>query len=167
MTWVRAEYAGALAVVSTWLAALVPWNVTYSTGVSGGAVLFVRFPLFQVRYTFGVPLARRVAVSDPLSAAAFQAGQSIQVAYQVWAVGAGVVAVAVTIATAYYRYEDAVESGPVDPVRLLGGLLVLSGVVLAISTYLLATRGFPGVPIPIGVLVLLVLGGVLLTADRA
>jgi len=166
MTWVRAEYAGALAVVSTWLAALVPWNLTYSTGVSGGAVLFVRFPFFQIRYAFGVPLARRVAVSDPLSAAAFQAGQSIQVAYHVWAIGAGVVAVAVAVATVYYRYEDAVESGPVDPVRLLGGLLGLSGVVLAVSTFLLATRGFPGAPIPVGVALLLVLGGMLLTVDR-
>jgi uncharacterized protein (TIGR04206 family) len=166
MTWVRAEYAGALAVVSTWLAALVPWNVTYSPDVSGGAVLFVRFPFFQIRYTFGVPLTRRVAVSDPLSAIAFQAGQSIQVAYQVWAVGAGILAVAVAIAVVYYRFEDAVESGPVDPVRLLGGLLGLSGLALAASTYLLATRGFPGVPIPVGVLVLLVLGGVLLTVDR-
>lgn len=166
MTWVRAEYAGALAVVSTWLAALVPWNLTYSTGVSGGAVLFVRFPFFQIRYAFGVPLARRVAVSDPLSAVAFQAGQSIQVAYQVWAVGAGVLGVAVAVAIVYYRYEDAVESGPVDPVRLLGGLLGLSGVVLGVSTFLLATRGFPGIPIPIGVVLLLVLGGILLTVDR-
>lgn len=166
MTWVRAEYAGALAVVSTWLAALVPWNLTYSTGVSGGAVLFVRFPFVQIRYAFGVPLARRVAVSDPLSAIGFQAGQSIQLAYQVWAVGAGVLAVAVVVATVYYRYEDAVESGPIDPVRLLGGLLGVSGVVLGVATYLLATRGFPGVPIPVGVVLLLVLGGILLTVDR-
>lgn len=166
MVWVRAEYAGALAVVSTWLAALVPWNITYSANVSGGAVLFVRFPFFQIRYTFGVSVARRVAVSDPLSAVAFQAGQTIQIAYQVWAVGAGVLAVAVVVATVYYRDEDAVEAGPVDPVRLLGGLLGLSGVVLAAATYLLATRGFPGVPIPVGVVVLLTLGGVLVTVDR-
>lgn len=166
MIWVRAEYAGALAVVSTWLAAVVPWNVTYSTGVSGGAVLFVRFPFFQVRYVFGVPPARRVAVSDPLSAVAFQAGQTIQVAYQAWAVGAGILAVAVVVATVYYRYEAAVEAGPVDPVRLLGGLVGLAGVVLVASTYLLATRGFPGVPIPVGVVVLLGLSVVLLTVDR-
>jgi uncharacterized protein (TIGR04206 family) len=156
MPWVRAEYAGALAVVSTWIAAFVPWNITYSPDVSGGAVFFVRFPFFQIRYAFGVELTRRVAVSDPLSAVAFQA----------WAVGAGVLAVAVAVATVYYRYEDAVESGPVDPVRLLGGLLGLSGLVLAVATYLLATRGFPGVPVPVGVVVLLALGGVLLTVDR-
>lgn len=166
MAWVRAEYAGALAVVSTWLTAFVPWNLTYSADVSGGAVLFVRFPFFQLRYAFGVPLARRVAVSDPLSAAAFQAGQSIQPAYQVWAVGAGVLAVAVVIATVYYRHETAVESGVVDPVRLLGGLLGLSGAVLAVSTYLLATRGFPGIPVPVGVVFLAAFGSVLLTVER-
>lgn len=166
MVWVRAEHAGALAVVSTWLAALVPWNVTYSANVSGGAVLFVRFPFFQVRYAFGVPVAQRVAVSDPLSAVAFQAGQSIQVAYQAWAVGAAILAVAVVVAAGYYRYEAAVEAGAIDPVRLLGGLVGLAGVALAAATYLLATRGFPGVPIPVGVVVLLVLGGVLLTVDR-
>jgi uncharacterized protein (TIGR04206 family) len=166
MVWVRAEYAGALAVVSTWIAALVPWNVTYSTGVSGGSVLFVRFPFFQVRYAFGVPAARRVSLSDPLSATAFQAGQTIQAAYQVWTVGAAVLAVAVVFAAVYYRYEDAVEAGPIDPVRLLGGLLTLAGVVLAAATFLLLTRGFPGVPIPLGVVLLLVFGGVLLTVER-
>ncbi|RLM90198.1 hypothetical protein D3D02_05365 [Halobellus sp. Atlit-38R] len=166
MVWVRSEYAGALAVVSTWVAALVPWNVTYSSGVSGGSVLFVRFPFFQIRYAFGVPVARRVSVSDPLSAVAFQAGQTIQAAYQVWAVGAAVLAIAVVVAAAYYHDEARVESGPLDPVRLLGGLLALSGVVLAGATYLLATRGFPGVPLPIGVVFLLLFGGVLLTVDR-
>jgi hypothetical protein len=38
--------------------------------------------------------------------------------------------------------------------------------VLVVATYLLATRGFPGVPVPVGVVVLLALAGVLLTVDR-
>lgn len=166
MVWVRSEHAGALSVVFAWLSVLLPWNVTYSTGVSGGAVLFVRFPFFQIRYAFGVPFARAVRVMDPLSAVAFQSGQSIQVAYQVWVVGAAVLAAAFLFAVVYYLRDDAVESGPVDPVRLLGGLLGLGGVVLAAATYLLATRGFPGVPLPVGVAFLLVFGGVLLSADR-
>lgn len=166
MVWVRAEYAGALAVVSTWIAALVPWNITYSTGVSGGSVLFVRFPFFQIRYVYGVPAARGVSVSDPFSATAFQAGQTIQAAYQVWAVGAAVLGVAVVFSLVYYRYEASVEDGPIDPVRVLGALLTLVGLLLAAATYLLVTRGFPGLPIPIGVLLLLVFGGLLLTVDR-
>jgi hypothetical protein len=164
--WVRSEYAGELAVLSTWLSALLPWNVTYSPGVGGGALLFVRFPFFQVRYSFGVPLARRVALADPLSAIAFQRGQAIELAYQTWAVGAAVLAVAVVVSLLYYRDESIEESWPVDPVRLLGTLLFGTGVVLAGATYLLLTRGFPGLPIPIGVVFLLLFGGLLLTVDR-
>jgi hypothetical protein len=136
------------------------------SSVAGGSVLFVRFPFVQVRYTYGVPFTEGVAVSDPLSAVAFQAGNSIAVAYQAWAVGAGVVAVAVLFSLVYYLAEERVEALPVDPVRLMGGLLGLSGVVLALSTYLLVTRGFPGVPLPVGVVFLLVFAGVLLTIDR-
>ncbi|MFB6252613.1 MAG: hypothetical protein ABEI27_13190 [Halobellus sp.] len=166
MVWVRSEYAGELAVVVTWLAAFVPWNITYSSGISGGSVLFVRFPFFQIRYAFGVTPARRIALADPLSAIAFQHGQTIQVAYQAWAVGAAVLAVGVVVATLYYRDEERLEAGPADPVRFLGGILALSGVVLAAATYLLLTRGFPGVPLPVGVVFLLLFGGLLLTVDQ-
>jgi uncharacterized protein (TIGR04206 family) len=165
MVWVRSEYAGELAVLSAWLTAFIPWNVMLSA-VAGGSVLFVRFPFVQVRYTYGVPFAEGVAVADPLSAIAFQAGNSIAVAYQVWAVGAGVFALAFVFSIVYYVAEERVEALPVDPVRLMGVLLGLSGLILAASTYLLATRGFPGVPIPVGVAFLLLFAGVLLTIER-
>ena len=166
MVWVRSEYAGPLAVVLTWLSALLPWNVTYSPDVSGGSVLFVRFPFFQIRYAFGVPFADAVAFSDPLSAVAFQSGNSIQLAYEVWVVGAAVLALALVVSVAYYAREETLETGPVDPVHLLGGLLGLGGVVLAAATYLLAARGFPGTPLPVGVAFYLAFSGLLLTADR-
>jgi len=91
MVWVRSEYAGELAVLSTWLSAFIPWNVMLSS-VAGGSVLFVRFPFVQVRYAYGVPFAEGTVILDPLSAISFQAGNSIAVAYQAWAVGAGVFA---------------------------------------------------------------------------
>jgi hypothetical protein len=166
MVWVRSEYAGELAVVSAWLSALIPWNVTYSAGIAGGSLLFVRFPFFQVRYNYGVPFGQAVAVSDPLSAVAFQQGQLIQLAYQVWALGAAVLAVAVVYAAGYYAREERVESWPVDPVRGIGALLVLTALTFAVATYFLATRGFPGVPIPVGVAFLGVFGGVLLRVER-
>jgi len=166
MVWVRSEYAGELAVLSTWLNLLIPWNVTYSPDVAGGSLLFVRFPLLQVRYAFGVPFASAIRLSDPLGAARFQAGQGLELAYQVWAVGAGVFALAVAVAIVYYLREETLESGPVDPVRLLGGLLGATGVTFAAATYLLVARGFPGTPLPVGVVFLLVLGGVLLTVER-
>lgn len=165
MVWVRSEYAGELAVLSTWLSVFIPWNVTLSS-VAGGSVLFVRFPFLQVRYTYGVPFAEGTLLLDPLSASSFQAGNSIAVAYQVWAVGAAVFAAVFVFSLAYYLAEERVETLPGDPVRVVGALLTLTGVVLAASTYLLVTRGFPGVPIPIGVVFLFVFGGVLLTIER-
>jgi hypothetical protein len=164
--WVRSEYAGELAVLSTWLSALIPWTVTYTSAVGGGALLFVRFPLVQVRYSFGVPLARGIAVTDPLSAAAFQRGQTVAVAYRVWTLGAAVFALALVVSVVYYRRESWAESWAVDPVRLLGGLLLTTGVVLAVAAYLLTTRGFPGVRVPVGVGFLLLFGALLLIVER-
>lgn len=164
--WVRSEYAGELAVLSTWLSALLPWTVSYTSGVGGGALLFVRFPLVQIRYSFGVPLARGVTVADPLSAAAFQQGQSVAVAYRVWALGAAIFSLALLVSVVYYRREAWAESWAVDPVRLLGTLLLTTGVVLGVATYLLATRGFPSLPIPVGVVFLLLFGSLLLIVER-
>jgi uncharacterized protein (TIGR04206 family) len=165
MVWVRSEYAGELAVLSTWLSAFIPWNVMLSS-VAGGSVLFVRFPFVQVRYAYGVPFAEGTVILDPLSAISFQAGNSIAVAYQAWAVGAGVFALALAFSVVYYLAEERVEALPVDPVRVVGALLGVTGVVLAAATVLLFTRGFPGVPIPLGVVFFLLFGGVLLTIDR-
>lgn len=165
MVWVRSEYAGELAVVSAWIAALTPWNLTYSPEIAGGSLLFVRFPFFQVRFTWGVPAAAPIAVSDPLSAIGFQAGQSLQLAYQVWAVGAGFLAFALVLSVAYYLREARLEAARLDPVRVMGGLLGAGGAVLAVSTYLVVTRGFPGYPVPL-VVVHLVFAGLLLTVDR-
>jgi len=163
--WVRSEYAGELAVLTTWLAALIPWNVTFAN-LSNGALLFVRFPLFQIRYTFGVPLAAGIAVVDPVTATSFQSGQALELPYRLWTAGAGLFVAALVVSAVYYRREAWAESWPVDPVRLLGALLLAVGAVLAAVTYLLLSRGFPGVPIPIGVVLLLLFGVVLLTVDR-
>jgi hypothetical protein len=164
--WVRSEYAGELAVLLTWLSAFIPWNVSYASNAGGAAVLFVRFPLAQVRYLFGLSIARGVVVSDPLSALAFQRGSPIAAAYRVWALGAAVFAVALVVSVVYYRREAWAESWPVDPVRLLGGLLTGTGLVFAGATYLLLSRGFSSLPIPLGVVFLLLFGGLLLTVDR-
>lgn len=165
MVWVRSEYAGELAVVSAWLSALLPWNVTYSTLSGVGSVLFVRFPFVQVRYVFGISISEGASVTTPLRALAYQEGQSIAAAYQAWAVGAAVVGAALALSLLLYGFEERVEAA-VDAVRVMGALLALAGVVLTVATWLLWTRGFPGTPIPVGVALLYVFGGILLVARR-
>lgn len=178
MVWVRSEYAGELAVLSAWLSTLIPWNVTYSSDLGQVSALFVRFPLFQVRYVWGIQVNQNVALSTPIpgwllpgglvrySALSAQEGLSILLAYQVWALGAVVFALALALSIAYYLRERQVEDLPVDPVRLMGGLLGLCGAVFGVATYLLYTRGFPGIPIPVGVIFLFAFAALLLTVDR-
>jgi len=164
--WVRSEYAGELAVLLTWLSAFIPWNVSYASNASGAALLFVRFPLVQIRYVFGVPVARGVVVSDPLSALVFQRGSPIAAAYRLWALGAAVFVVALIVSVVYYRRQAWAESWPADPVRFLGALLFGTGLAFAGATVLLLSHGFSNLPIPLGVVFLLLFGGLLLTVDR-
>ena len=164
MVWVRSEYAGELAVLSTWLSALVPWNVHHGA-VGEGAVTYLRFPLFEVRYAAGLPVESPVAVADPLSAYLTQAGTSVGPAYLAWVAGAAVYLAALVASVAYYRGEERAASWPVHPVPLLGGLLAATGTVLG-AAWLLLGRGLPGLSLPVGVVVYLAFGAVLLRADR-
>lgn len=167
MVWVRSEYAGELAVLSAWLAALIPWNVTVASAEVPGRLLFLRFPFFEVQYLLGFEVdGERFFLLSIADAVTQQSGQVVYGAYLAWAAGAVLIGVAVLVSVAYYVEEEAVESGPVDPVRAIGALLTLAGVVLLVTTYLLVTRGVPGIPLPIGALLLAVIGGTLLRVER-
>jgi hypothetical protein len=160
--WVRSEYTEELAVLCAWLSALVPWVVMYSDLGELGRVLYVRFPLVQVRYTYGVPLAQATRVDDPLSALALQSGRSLGGAYELWVVGAALVAVAVLFGVALYFEVDVPLA---RPARAMGVLLLLAALAHAVAVYQVATV-LPGVPIPVGVLFQAAFGVVLLSARR-
>ena len=182
--WVRSEYAGELAVLSAWLSAVVPWNLTYSSFGDLGATLFVRFPFVQVQFTWlpsvtvdgtvrpfrqtGGRVIDGVWIADPVTAATAPVGvgRSLVLVSTAWAAGAAVLAVAVAVATAYYLREDRVGAGPVDPVGVIGALLCLGGCVLTVATALLVRSGLPGVPVPVGTVLVFALGYALLRAER-
>ncbi|SNR31851.1 DUF7549 family protein [Halorubrum vacuolatum] len=167
MVWVRSEYAGELAVVSAWLAALIPWNVTYSTAEGIGGVLYIRFVFAEFVYFSDLEIdGRSFEFLSIRRAVVQQTGEFVFLAYLMWVLGAVLIAAAVVLSIVYYFRETRVEAGPIDPVRAMGALLCGSGLVLVVANYLIVTRGIPGVPIPIGTLLILVLGGMLLTADR-
>jgi hypothetical protein len=167
MVWVRSEYAGELAVVSAWLAALVPWNVTYASIPGYGSAIYLRYPFLEVQYLVGWAIDDRSFFLHSIPAAVSnQAGQVVYDAYLAWGAGSALIGGAVLVSIVYYFAEDRVENGPVDPVRLIGGLLAAAGAVLLVTTYLLVTLGVPGLPLPVGALLLVALGTVLLGADR-
>ncbi|WP_254829927.1 DUF7549 family protein [Haloglomus salinum] len=164
MTLLRTKYAGELAVLATWASALLPWSVSFASR-GGISLVVVRWQVFLFQFIFGASLPGEAPFQTVLGAITRESG-GVEQAYQVWAVGAVVFLAALAVSVAYYAREEQVEDRlPVDPVRLLGGLLLVSGAVLGASTALLFTR-YPGTTVPVGALFLLVFGAVLLRVEQ-
>ena len=167
--WVKSEYAGPLAVVSTWLCALLPWSVTlFQEELEPGGEVFavwIRFLPGRLLYLFGVGFGNESPFRWVWEVPGFVASRGETVAGYVWIVGTAVFAVAFAVSLLYYLRESWVESWPVDPVGLLGGLLVLTGLVLTVAVVVL-WRFQAGIVVPVGVFFHLGLGGVLLQVDR-
>jgi|APHM01.1.fsa_nt_gi hypothetical protein len=167
--WVKPEYANELAVLSAWLTALLPWNVNYTAELLGeGRFLFVRFPFFQVRYSFGVPIGRAIRLDSPFGAAQFQSGGgSLALPYWIWTGTAVVFAAAMALSVVFYLNETWVETWPVDPVRLMGAVLGVGTLGLGLATYYLYVQGFHGLKLPLGLALIAALSGTLLIVDRS
>lgn len=167
MVWVRSEYVGELAVISAWLAAFVPWNVTYASIPGYGNALYLRYPFLEVQYLIDRSIDGQSFFLRPIGRAIrLQAGDIVYDAYLAWAIGSALIAVAVVTSILYYLAEERLEAGPIDPAKVIGGALFAAGIVLAVASYLLVTLGVPGIPIPIGAVLIAILGGTLLLAER-
>jgi uncharacterized protein (TIGR04206 family) len=166
MAWVKSEYAGELAVLSTWLVAIAPWSVSvFTTGQISGVVF--RFFPFRIQYLYGITIANELNFVWAWQAAQFT--ENAGLAGPAWLGALAVFAVAFGASVVYYAREAAfADRLPLDPVRLFGGLIGVAGVLLLVATVRLnLDGGFAGTTIPIGALVAPVLAGVLLTVDRA
>lgn len=164
MTWVRSEYAGELAVVAAWLSALVPWSVSVASQ-DGISFVVVRWPLFVFQFLYGVDLG---AAEQPFLTVAQMPGTAANAtnlqAYYAWLAAAVLLGLALLLSVVYYAREAQLEASRVDPVRLMGLLLTLAGVLLTASLALL-WLGFFGVTVPVGAILVLVFGVVLLRVD--
>lgn len=163
--WVRSEYAGELAVLSVWANALIPWSLSVASA-DGASLVVVRFQLFLLQYIFGISLgAQERPFQTVVGAIDFETG-AVGQAYEVWLAAAAVFAVALLVSVVYYAVDERLAAvSPVDPVRLLGGLLVLTGAVETVALVRL-WEAFPGTLVPVGVLFCYLLGGLLLIVER-
>lgn len=166
MVWVRSEHAGALAVLSVWINILLPWSISHTQFTPRVSRVVIRFPFVAFQFLYGVALqgAER-PILTVVGAPGFPQDSGVVTAYQLWLLAAAVFALGVLVSVGYYLDEERIEAGPVDPVRLLGTILVLTAVVLSASTVML-WRHFVGLTVPIGVIALFVLGGILLGVER-
>lgn len=167
--WVKSEYAGEVAVLSTWLCALLPWSVSVfrasAEGVSVTAI-WLRFLPGRFLYLFG-PLRRGEGPWDwAWEVPGFVASRGETLAAFAWLAASVVFLLALALSLAYYVDEARVESWRIDPVRALGVLLVSSGALLLVASGLLFFEQ-AGTTVPVGTAIQLGLGVVLLRAERA
>jgi uncharacterized protein (TIGR04206 family) len=166
MVWVRSEYAGEFAVLSAWVSALLPWSVSFASQGSVSLVV-VRFPLLAFQFLLGAQLRGAEQPLLPVwSAYGFPASEAVAQAYLVWLGGAAVFGLALLLSVVYYAADERLEERlPVDPVRLMGGLLLATAVVLSVSTVML-WGSFLGGSVPVGLVFLYAFGYLLLTVER-
>jgi hypothetical protein len=164
--WVRSEYAGELAVVSAWLCALLPWSVSYAS--PGDLQVFrIHFLSLLLQFVPGAefgqgPVPFVLVVDGP----GFAGDAAVTLGYRLWQVGAVLFLFVLAWSVAYYVYEERLERrSPLDPVRVMGILLVGAAVPLSAATYLLVVA-LPAATVPIGVPFMYLLGGLLLVVDR-
>jgi len=198
--WVKAKYANELAVLSAWLAALLPWTVTYSgqgQGPLGSTLILVRTGVLEVQFVQALPrevvvdgqaqrlenlrevlaavgisglrLSDGVWASTPIASALAQSGNpeaGVRNAALVGGAGGALILAAVGISLLLYAREQWVES-LFDPVRLIGTLLGGATAAFAVAAVYRWQSSIPGVPIPVGLVVIGVLAAMLLTVDRS
>lgn len=161
-TFVSPNYLLEASVIFVWVTTIMPWSVVYAP-LEGITAVFIRYPIVEARYVLSTNLPTQIYT--PLSGYQLHASASepIALGYLIWIVG-GLLFVAAFIVTVllFFREERVREATPVPIPRVIGGLLASSGVVLGLATVVLVIRGFGGVPIPIGLLFMLVFGCVLL-----
>jgi uncharacterized protein (TIGR04206 family) len=176
MVWVKSEYAEELAVLMTWLSALVPWSISYGsfavTSAEDLTLVILRFPFFGIRYQLGLQILGGTSLQSPLGfrSEVLSAGESAAAqlpGYDLWLVAVAILALAVVVSILmYFEVDAALDALPIDPVRLLGALLLVVAVLLLGSSYVLYSSQ-AALLIPFGVFLHLAFGVILVRVDRA
>lgn len=170
--WVNNEYINELTVFLGFCIALIPWNIQLVSISDIGRMVFVRFPFFQIRYQLGFELGEQNLILTPLGAYNYQAGNPMADPYLWWVAAATPLAIAVLLACTMYTLDHNATPGTLDALqnhariplaRIMGGLMAIGTVALIGSTYLLATTGFQGINIPVGILFTAIFAWILLT----
>ena len=178
MVWVKSEYAEELAVVSAWLSALIPWSISVAIGeLQGGSLIEFHFPFLLLRVLLGVEVpAPNPLILLPWEAIGFYGDAPGPLPFAVWTVGAAVVGLAVLLSLAMYAFEDRFRTARRDPVRIMGGLLLVAAVLHTVASALLQfgalpievvqTDAFPGILLPVGVVFQYAFAYTLLRVER-
>jgi uncharacterized protein (TIGR04206 family) len=122
--WARSEYAGELAVLSTWLCALLPWSVTLFSP-QGLTALTFRFLPLRLLYILGAELPGERPLLFVWQVPGFVATPGETLAATAWLAGSAAFLVPLGLSVVYYLREEGLEAR-VTP-RLAFGLVAASG----------------------------------------
>ncbi|RXK49168.1 DUF7549 family protein [Halorientalis pallida] len=178
MVWVKSEYAEELAVLSAWLSALIPWSISVAIGeIQGGSLIEFHFPFLLIRVLLGIDVpGPNPLIMPPWEAIGYYSGAPGPLPFAVWTVGAAVVGLAVLLSLAMYVFEDRFRASRRDPVRIMGGLLLVAAVLHTVASGFLqfgalpiaglAADAFPGILLPVGVVFQFAFAYTLLRVER-
>lgn len=169
--WVRSEYAGELAVLATWLTALLPWSVSFISRTPAGmdtrfTVINVRFVFFQFHYLYGISLGDQ-SLGDMVQLVfqlpAFVPGNQEPEAW-LWVAAAGLYALLFALSFVYYTREEwLAERVPVDLVRVFGAAFAVLALAFSVASAMFYQHQ---VTVPVGALFMWVFAVVLLRVER-
>ncbi|MFT4948706.1 MAG: hypothetical protein ACI9CA_000828 [Natronomonas sp.] len=106
--WARSEYAGELAVLSTWLCALLPWSVTLFSP-QGLTAFTVRFLPLRLLYIRGAELPGERPVLFVWQVPGFVATPGETLAAVAWLAGSAGFLLPLVLSVGYYLRDDRVE----------------------------------------------------------
>jgi uncharacterized protein (TIGR04206 family) len=168
--WVQSEYAGELAVLATWLTALLPWSVSVVRSPPALEAQFtvvnIRFVLFQFHYLYGLPVGEQ-SLGDVVQLVTRIPGfvpENQTAEAWVWVAGAGLFAGLLALSLVYYAREDwLVERVPIDLVRVFGVVFAVIAVTFTIAAVMFYQHQRT---LPVGALFMWVFAVLLLRVDR-
>lgn len=178
MDLIKSEFAEEFAVVFAWVSALVPWSVTTAIGsIQGGSLVQIHAPFVVVRFLFDIEVpGPNPLVMLPWESISFYAGAPGPIPFVLYTASTCVIALTLLLTLAMWALEDQVAAARFDEVRAVGGLLLISAVLLTLSAAVLTvgapvdsvvSTSFVGVVIPVGLLFQYVFAYALLTVDRS
>jgi uncharacterized protein (TIGR04206 family) len=157
--WIKEEYEGVIAFLFISVGAVLPWNV------SSAIVPGLGINIYHIRWWFGQ--IRHITsqingFQNVYGGVLQQQGTAVFPAFVLWGITTIVFTLAVLLAIALLIREETVTKR-INVHRVAGGLLTLSGLGYIASSIIMTMNGFPGIYIPVGALLLLLFGGILLT----
>lgn len=183
MDLISSEYAEEFAVVFAWVSALLPWSVSAAIGSieltganEAGSLVQIHAPFLVVRFLFNIDVpGPNPLVMFPWESISYYAGAPGPIPFVLYTASTFVIALTLLLTLAMWGLEEQVAEARFDEVRTVGGLLLVSAVLLTLSAVVLTvgapvdsvtSTSFVGVVIPIGLVFQYVFAYALLTVDR-